>query len=978
MIVVPEAAHLDPAQCAEEPIHIPGSIQAFGMLLVLGADLTVQHVSANITSFLGLSPAAVIGAPLSTIFGGEQGKRIIAALRTGDFAAFNPTRFVLDVEGVRLEVECTVHRSFGTLIVELEPYDEQRAQIDVYGRLRTPIARLEQATDVSTLASVAATEVRAISGFDRAMVYRFDEDWNGEIIAEAKGDAAPVSYLGLHFPATDIPAQARRLYVKNILRLIPDVGYAPSLLIPQVAAGTGLPVDLSQAVLRSVSPYHVDYLQAMGVRATLTISIVVGGRLWGLIACHHYRTRGLDYGLRAVCELLGHMLAWQIGSRLEADGLQEELRTNVLLNAHGKSSRGFVDLATGLVAGAPGLLDVFAAQGLVLRFEGKMWRAGSTPDDDAVARIAAGLRREVVDGVAASHHVADALEGVDDVSEVASGALLIELSEADEDYVLCFREEMIRSVQWGGDPRSSPSTDGSLRPRMSFESWRETMRGRSARWAAHDVKAGRGLRQRILERRQTIERGRAEERIRHLAHFDMLTQLPNRASFHDSLLRLVDNAKRDGSSLAVLFVDIDRLKVHNDSFGHATGDLILQAAASRMRSCVRRDDVVARLGGDEFVVILPKIVNELDAEHVATKILAAVAKPFFVAAGPELRFTASVGIAIYPKDAREPEELLRHADRAMYRAKEHGRNDFKRFGSGDEPATYERLTFEHQLQQGLTRNELVPFYQPIVSADCKHLAGLEALARWNHPDLGLLQPSKFIALAEESGLIVALGEVMLLAACRDCVRWREKPGHENLKVSVNVSARQFREDGFLQAVRNALAQTGLAAEALQLELTESMLIGDEVYAMRTLQTLADAGISLAIDDFGTGYSSLSYLKRLPVDVLKIDRSFIADITAVPDDTAIVRAVIAMAHSLKLDVVAEGVETIEQLEFLRAEGCDKIQGYLIGKPLAHLAATEFIDNFSASSRSGQSALTAPTSLSIEAFASPKSIDEFGSS
>ena len=946
---------LDLSSCAREPIHIPGSIQPHGLLLVLAADFTVRHVSANVEAMLGLGAAALYGTHVVEILGPTQTERFIASVAQGDFGAFNPTRFVLRASsGSELEFECTMHRVAETLVVEFEPFEMlEGTSKDPYALVRTPIARMEQAGDIETLARIAANEMLSISGFDRTMIYRFDEDWNGEVIAEAKDDAVEASYFGLHFPASDIPVQARRLYVRNALRLIPDVGYQPCELVPEFDPATGQSVDLSKSILRSVSPFHVAYLQNMGVRATLTISIVIGGRLWGLIACHHYRPRHLDYGMRAVCELLGHMLAWQIGARLETESLQEELRANGLLEAHGRSSAAFGDLATGLLAGAEGLLELFGAQGLAIRLDGEMWRIGATPADAAlIAQIAASLRNDVADGVAVNHCVGATVPEAAGDADTASGALMLPLSEAGDEYVICFREEYIRNVYWGGDP-NKPATalEGAIRPRESFASWRQTMRGHSERWTSHDRSAARNLRHRILERRQTIERGRAEERIRHLAHYDMLTQLPNRASFHDALSRSVDAAERDHSALAVLFVDIDRLKLFNDAFGHATGDLMLQVAATRMRECVRRDDVVARLGGDEFVIILPKIASEGDADRVAAKVLAAISEPFSGAGNSDLRFTASLGIALYPKDALEPETLLRHADLAMYRAKERGRNEFQRFGTGDALPNYERLTFERRLERGLGRNEIIPFYQPIVSAKNGELLGMEALARWQHPELGMLAPARFIALAEESRLIVLLGEAMLRAACTDCARWRQMPGRADLRVAVNVSARQFREDGFLQSIVDMLALTGLDPGGLELELTESMLIGNEAYAMKTLHALADAGIGVAIDDFGTGYSSLSYLRRLPVDTLKIDQSFVRELSALPDDSAIVRAIIAMAHSLKLAVVAEGVETLEQLEFLCAAGCDSLQGYYIAKPFAHPDATAFIDGFAANCSAG---------------------------
>jgi diguanylate cyclase (GGDEF)-like protein len=942
------APAIDLSPCAEEPIHIPGTIAPHGALLVLSEPgLIVTHVSDNIERILGTPLAAACGAHASKLLGEPQCTRLAAALLSDDLTAVNPSAFMVERAGVKTDIECTVHRSGRALIVELEPYTplEERTPVDLYAQIRAPIARMEQAADLLALARGAAADIQALTGFDRAMIYRFDEDWNGEIIAESTRPGLAAAYVGLNFPATDIPEQARRLYVKNPLRLIPDVECVPSRLLSEPGAVNGAPIDLTYAILRSVSPYHIEYLHNMGVRATLTISIVILGKLWGLVACHNLEPRRLDFGMRAICELLGNMLSSQIGKRLEVAALREQLRANALLASYSIGLRANGDLMPGIFAGAADLLELFGAQGLLVRIDGSSRRVGATPPGDGVvAKIAAALAAEADGGVAANSRLAPALPE-SDAAATACGALFIALSEAADEYVLCFRDEAIAHVKWGGDPRGGVTLEaGKLHPRASFAIWRETMRGRSLPWSPENLLAARSVRQRILERRQTTERRRAEERIRYLAYHDTLTQLPNRASFHESLHRSIGEATHDGTILALLFIDLDRLKSINEAFGLAMGDRLLQAAATRIRACIRHDDVVARLGGDEYGIILANLKDEKTAEIIAAKLLAAIAAPFLVPGTPEFHFTASVGIAIFPADAGDGETLLRHADLAMYRAKQQGRNEFARFGAGDAPPTYERLAFSQRLQLGLEQHEFVAYYQPIVSLATGRIVALEALARWIHPDLGVLPPARFIALAEESRSIVNLGEVMLRSACAQAARWRGRPGFEALRVSVNISARQFREDGFLGAVQETLTQSGLAADGLQLELTESMLIGGEPYAMRTLRALADGGISVAIDDFGTGYSSLSYLKRLPVDCLKIDQSFVRDVTLQAGDSAIVRAIIAMAHSLKLDVIAEGVETIEQLNFLRAEGCDFIQGFFVAQPLAQSDATAFIDRF----------------------------------
>lgn len=686
------ATLIDESRCAQEPIHIPGSVQPHGVLVVLSEpELTVVQVSANIESLLGIPVANACGSAVSSILGPTAADRLEHALHGGDNGPLkNPLHFMLGAgDGEPVEFECVMHRCGARIVVELEPYLHSVSpnRIDPFGHVREPIERMEAAPDIATLVRNAAEAVRLISGFDRSLVYRFNEDWHGDVISESTNGVLPVAYLGLRFPAGDIPEQARRLYLLNPLRLIADVGYVASPLVPECDPVTGNPVDLSRAILRSVSPIHLEYLRNMGVRATLTISLVVNGRLWGLIACHHPQPRRIDYVARASCEFFGRMLSWQLDSRLTAEDAQRKLRAYTLIGAYTQALSTVDGLADGLLAQTQPLLDLFAARGLAVRLGGTFRRSGTTPGDPTVALIAAVLKESAIEGVAASHELSAIVPEVAAGAQGASGAILITLSEGGEDFLLCFRDEAVKSVDWAGDVRA-PLTElaGKLHPRTSFTRWQETVRGQSARWSSQDVDSARRLRKRILERSETLEHVRSEERLRHVAHHDPLTQLPNRAAFHETLKHLLAEAQRDVEILAVLFIDLDSFKSFNDTLGHAAGDRILQAASTRMRGCVRHNDVVARLGGDEFVVISPKLSKVADADLVARKILAAIAKPFSVDDGLEIRLTASVGIAVYPGDSAQAETLLQHADLAMYKAKEQGRNRFVRFAGGAAPA----------------------------------------------------------------------------------------------------------------------------------------------------------------------------------------------------------------------------------------------------------------------------------------------------
>ena len=379
-----------------------------------------------------------------------------------------------------------------------------------------------------------------------------------------------------------------------------------------------------------------------------------------------------------------------------------------------------------------------------------------------------------------------------------------------------------------------------------------------------------------------------------------------------------------------MLLDLDRFKLINDGFGHSPANELLKAVSARLNACVRDTDTVARLGGDEFVVVIGRLQSADDVAVVAGKILRALAQPFFLE-GKELFVTASIGAALYPRDGDHGETLLRNADVAMYRVKEHGRNNYRFYTPEMTHMALDRLDMEGNLRRGLERNELLVHYQPLVCLQTGAIIGAEALARWSHPRIGMIHPGEFIPLAEESGLIIPLGNFVLEQVCRDLRRWQDD-GLPPVQVAINLSARQFRQDDLAANVRRALTETGVDGSLLDFELTESMVMHDVDNTLLTLRELKALGPSLSLDDFGTGYSSLSYLKRFPIDTLKIDRSFVSDIHKGEDDAAIAHAVIAMAHKLGLDVVAEGVETREQLELLKEYECNYFQGYLFSRPV----------------------------------------------
>lgn len=439
------------------------------------------------------------------------------------------------------------------------------------------------------------------------------------------------------------------------------------------------------------------------------------------------------------------------------------------------------------------------------------------------------------------------------------------------------------------------------------------------------------------------ERKASEQRIHRLAYYDALTHLPNRTLFQDRLYNALQQAERQQSWVVLMFLDLDRFKPINDSLGHAAGDRMLKDMATRLLGCVDDDDTVARMGGDEFTLLLqPRATRELalnQAIHVAEQILGSLVEPF-VLEGREFFVTASVGIALSPQDGGELSQLMKNADTAMYHAKERGKNNFQFYQADMNATALERLELESDLRHALEQQEFVLYYQPQFSGDGKRLTGAEALLRWNHPRRGLVPPVEFIPVLEELGLVVDVGDWVLAEACRQLKAWHLAKMRVP-KISVNISARQFADGQLGNRIARMLEITGLPPACLELELTESILMREVNEAMMILDTLKNLGLSIAVDDFGTGYSSLNYLKQFPIDVLKIDRTFVDGLPSGEQDAQIARAIIAMAHSLNLSVIAEGVETHEQLEFLREHGCDEVQGYLFGRPMqAHRFETQF--------------------------------------
>ncbi len=430
-----------------------------------------------------------------------------------------------------------------------------------------------------------------------------------------------------------------------------------------------------------------------------------------------------------------------------------------------------------------------------------------------------------------------------------------------------------------------------------------------------------------------IERKQIEQRLTLLAHFDSLTGLANREYFNLTIERTLAQAKRKNQTLGLMFLDLDHFKEINDTLGHLAGDKLLVCVAERLKSCVRSVDFIARLGGDEFVIILDDIQSPKTTMGIAEKILSSLSKAVAIG-NQEIFISCSIGITFFPEDASNVNDLLKHADVAMYKAKNKGRNNFQFFTPELNAEVIQAMAIKNDLRGAIDRNELLLYYQPKFHVQENRIIGAEALLRWQHPSRGIVSPDQFIPIAEQSGLIIAIGQWVITEAMKQNKKWQEDLSPD-FGMAINLSVKQFQENGLVDFIVAELTQSSLDAACIELEITESLLMEKSHQEQEILSELSDKGFKISMDDFGTGYSSLSYLKRFTIDILKIDRSFIADVNSDPDAAEIVKAIIAMAHALKLTVVAEGVENEQQMDFLTRLNCNEIQGYLISKPIPAL-------------------------------------------
>ena len=920
-------------ECDREPINIPGAVQPHGALLV--ADPTtwcVTHASANLATFLGADAAAALGQPLADLFGQE-----VTALLRHDVQArrANPGGTALDAGTADGRVRVLAHISkSGAVCADLLHETPTASAEPALAQAQRVIQSLRLSRTSAGLCSIAVNEIRRITGYDRVMVYRFDEDGSGEVIAEHCA-AGLDSFLGLKYPASDIPQQARRLYLLQRVRVIPDVNAVP---VPLLAAPGKHPtdIDLTYSSIRAVSPVHLQYLRNMGVTATTVVSLIVAGRLWGTLVCHHYAPRQVDADLRALFDLIGQVMSVMLGSLAESGLGEDRLRRQRALGVITSAlARPDTSVADALASSIGDLVKMVPADGAVVRIDNRTMAVGRTPEPASFRAILAALGTLASDDVAATANLRAVKGDVSTTLDGFAGALLLPLPSCHGGSVVWLRKELTQTVNWAGNPaKGEPdAVTGRLQPREFFAAWQEEVRGHSAAWTEADLGAARDLR-RVVE--EALVRRSENELLLRLRDTDPLTGLANRLAVDERLGAIAAIPVRPLTTL--VFINVDRFRKVNELLTHAVGDALLVQIGNRLRMAAGPGELVARLDADAFVVMNSE--GAATADDLATRMFAVFSQPFEIARR-QLQMYASIGVADSVLVGGDVAGLLRAAEAAMRQSKMNGGNRVSAFVQALHDEASRQLQIEQSLDAALrsAREQFSLVFQPIVGVATGALRSWEVLIRWHHPALGNVPPGVFIPIAESCGLIVAIGDLVLDEALRYLVESPPSvaPDEQDVYLSVNVSPLQLARKHFARDIASKLDALGIVPSRLCIEITEGVFTDKNAVAM--IAAIRQLGVLVAVDDFGIGYSSLSTLQRLPADVVKLDRTFVPapDATMTPADLSFLAAVVALAHTAGLTVVIEGVETQVQLNAVVLAGVDAIQGYFLARPMSGEAA-----------------------------------------
>ncbi|MGC9505070.1 diguanylate cyclase domain-containing protein [Baaleninema sp.] len=823
--------------------------------------------------------------------------------------------------------------------------------------IRQSFARAERNSTVAShreqlLPQIFKTCVEEIQEFlkvDRVNLYRFDADGSGVVVAESTAPEGLPALLGLHFPPEDIPPATRVQLTQIRQSLVADLGSGRKTLFRGPFENRNDTPSNPEDEERAIDPCHVEYLKAMGVAATLTVPLLYRNQLWGLLNVHHRQPREFSRLELQTVQLVVDRIAIAVAQSELRFTTEQQIRQESALERIAtllNQDRGGSECQQKILAVA---IDALNSCGGRLYLcanptdsSGQLYRYG---DEAACSALETDPRwREIFLNLnpptSEDFNLAPRIFNAENWTTQTELSLLndafaetpirsvlvvpLQYQSQCVGYLSLFRRGEDTEIWWAGQSNPEATVD---RPRASFEAWREFKKAQVPVWDNEDLKLARTI---AIHLYVAVVQQRLSAMLHYQVSHDPLTHLPNRFLFDERLSLALLEAQHRDRAIAVGFLDIDRFKAINDSFGHSVGDRLLKEISKRLLNSLQEDDFLGRWGGDELIFIFGPTSCHQGIAQVAQRVLETLRAPFDLN-GRELYVTASLGIAIAPNDGQDAPSLLQNADAAMAWAKKQGKNNYQIYSSDMGEANADLLGLEIELRKAISRHEFFLQYQPQIDLGSGSIVGVEALVRWQHDRLGLVSPGQFIPIAEETGDICALGEWVLRTACQQHRAWVEA-GFPPIKMAVNLSARQFQQPDLVRSIVAILDETEMNASYLEIEITETTAVKNLDLTVGVLQKLRQMGIQIAMDDFGTGYSCLSFIKQFPLDTLKIDRSFVRDLTRDPSDAAIAKTIVALGQGLNLIVLAEGVETTEQLEFLKSIHCDLVQGYLFSRPV----------------------------------------------
>ncbi len=912
------------SDCKTAALHNMRTVQGTGVLIAVNAETQViEYCSANFSELLGLAPAGLLGKTGAECWGDQWPALAGCAQREGALQ-------FRDMPGP-VPLSVTGHRRGAHHILEWEPgHSPERHWWDHSSRTRF----LEALTKVHTVEQCREFLVRWVaerSGYDRVLMYRFLPEWHGEVVHEQCRPGVE-GYLGLRFPASDIPPNARQLFTLNWQRAIVDVDSEPSPVLQLSEDSQAL--DLTYSTLRSAHPAHIQYLKNMGVAASLTLSLVIRGKLWGLIACHHLSPRALPIADRLAFEEMARIVALHLSNLLGL--IEQETRAHVrgqLSTVRGAMTAAIDDARLALSHNLGAIRQTFGAGGGWLHYEGEDFFCGMTPDPLSLAPLRDFLERYPRDEVSFYNVVPEPLLPYRALAAHASGLLFIPLSGTD--FLALMRPEVIDTVNWAGRPdfaqEYKPTATQQLTPRNSFAVWSQRVRNTAQPWTDCEIEHAATLRGEIQSFIGTA-------RLEQIALHDSLTGLANRLLFERRLQQEVRTAMTRGTSFAVHMIDLDRFKNVNDTLGHAAGDELLCQVAARLKEQFRKGDTIARLGGDEFAILQAELDDRAVAFSLAQRVVQTLSEPFQIS-GQTVSIGASIGISMCPLDTVDEDELLECADAALYQVKRSGRNAVSLYVP-DMRSTQVRGTDGEVLLHALNDNQFRLVYQPVVDARTGALRGLEAFLRWHQPDGVVLSAGEFMPAVEQKRLAPAFSEWVMDQVFRQYQQWLRQ-GLATVPLTVNVGVSEFTSQDLLSQIERLSNRYETGTHWLRLDVKEQALVTDIAHAIRKLGRLREIGVGANLDNFGRGFVPLGYLTQLPFRGVKLDGTLLSHKSDRQYFQALFNIVQTIAQVSSAQLTVTRVETPEFRDTLASLRIDYLQGYAIARPADAAQAADWL-------------------------------------